>query len=66
MNEQQVGQIMAIVEQVYPDCYGYTDPDTWGKDELVYLIFRNREESFDKSKAVVRVHYEHIRLVHRD
>jgi hypothetical protein len=57
LTEQELGQIVKQFEMVFPDLYGYTDPDSVNSLIQIYLIFRNREESFNKDLAIARISY---------
>lgn len=48
MNYDQLVAMEAEFSKHFPACYGYADNG-------VYLMFRNRGESFDKSNAIVTV-----------
>lgn len=57
ITEPQLGAIVTAFEQVFPDAYGYTDPDTFNEKVQTYLVFRNRDESFDKGNAIASIKY---------
>ena len=48
---------VTALQKLYPDAYTYTDPDTLAKPTKIMLLFRNREESFCKANAIVRIRY---------
>jgi len=51
----QLTTLVSNFEAIYPDVYYYAaDPNTTIK---TFLLFRNREESFDPTQAVVTIKY---------
>lgn len=57
LTEPELGQIVKQFEMVFPDLYGYTEPSSFDLPIQTYLIFRTREESFNKESAIARISY---------
>ena len=56
MKTSQLKIIKDLLEAIYPDAYSYSvGPNTTIK---TFLLFRNREESFDHTQAVVTIKYK--------
>lgn len=55
----QLREFICLFEYQYPNFYGYTG--NLGTEQtdgtLLYYLFRNREESFNKSNAVAIISY---------
>ncbi len=56
INYDQLVMLVQSFKSIYPDAYGYTDKPTG-----LYLLFRDREESFDKTQAVVTIKYRKLK-----
>ena len=60
LTKQQLIPVVEAIEIVFPESCGYTDPDTLNDGAQLYLVFRNRDESFNKRNAIASIRYQFI------
>jgi hypothetical protein len=55
ITQDELFEIMKFADEYFPENYGYTAYGDDGKKE--YLLFRNREESFNKYNSILNIPY---------